>query len=383
MGDNAFYVWQPAVYAVAPNAYGSMSLNFYTGTTHNTVHPLVARRYPVLLSLVIPAYNEELAIPPLREALTDFFPSILCEVEAVIVNDGSSDGTLPLLLTWAQADPRIKIVHLSRNFGHQMAATAGLDHASGDVIVLIDADLQDPLPVIHKMIDQYCQGYDVVYGQRESRDGESLGKRWTAWLFYRLMRSFVYEHLPPDVGDFRLVSRNCLAALQQCREQHRFLRGMVTWIGFPQSSVSYHRAKRSAGDTKYPLRKMLAFAWTAAVSFSILPLRASIVIGFLAAAVGAEEAVRALLANWLGWGTVPGWSSLMILISMATGTLMMTIGVLGEYVGRIYEECKSRPLYLVGATMNLRPSMQGQAPLPQATHTSATPAVVLEPLVWK
>ncbi|HYZ85574.1 MAG TPA: glycosyltransferase family 2 protein, partial [Bryobacteraceae bacterium] len=212
-----------------------------------TVHALIPRPDPQLLSIVIPAYNEGPTVPFLRAELTQFIDGLPFRSEVVIVNDGSSDETLPRLLEWALDDPRIRVVHLSRNFGHQIAATAGLDKASGDAIVLIDADLQDPLPVILSMLERYREGYDVVYGQRESRDGESAFKLATAWIFYRLMRTLVYKSLPPDVGDFRLLSRQCLDALRHMREQHRFLRGMVTWVGYSQTAVRYKRAKRVAG----------------------------------------------------------------------------------------------------------------------------------------
>ena len=237
-----------------------------------TRHLLSPRERPARLSLVIPMYNEEAMVAPLREALDNFARTLSSDLELILVNDGSSDQTIALLAEWAASDARIKVLHLSRNFGHQIAATAGLDHATGDAVVLIDADLQDPLPIIHQMIDRYCEGYDVVYGQRESRAGETAYKRFTAWLFYRIMRSLVYRELPPDVGDFRLISRPCLDAVKQMRETHRFLRGMVAWVGFPQVAVPYHRQRRLAGVTKYPLRKMLAFSWVAATSFSILPV---------------------------------------------------------------------------------------------------------------
>ncbi len=240
---------------------------------------LQRRPPPSLLSLVIPMYNESSVVPHLREALEDFMSELRGETEVILVNDGSTDSTLAQIAAWAYDDPRIKVVNLSRNFGHQSASTAGLDYASGDAVVLLDADLQDPLAVIHQMIDRYCEGYDVVYGQRISRQGESGLKRFTAWMFYRLMSNFVYKDLPVDAGDFRLISRNCLDGLQQLRETHRFLRGMVAWVGYPQIGVQFERAPRVAGETKYPLRKMIRFAWTAATSFSALPLKASVWLG--------------------------------------------------------------------------------------------------------
>ncbi len=305
------------------------------------------------MSLVIPIYNEGAVIPHLREALEEFMGELQGDTEAVLVNDGSTDSTLEQIVGWAHEDPRIKVVNLSRNFGHQSASTAGLDYASGDAVVLIDADLQDPLPVIHAMIERYCEGYDVVYGQRSARQGEGGFKLFTAWVFYRLMRGLVYKDLPVDAGDFRLISRNCLDGLQQLRETHRFLRGMVAWVGYPQIGVPYERAARVAGETKYTLRKMLRFAWTAATSFSTLPLRASIWLGLIATFIGFAEALHALLARIFHWYVVPGWASLTVLVSFLGGATLISIGVVGDYLGKIYEQAKNRPIYLVSRTFNV------------------------------
>jgi dolichol-phosphate mannosyltransferase len=291
-------------------------------------------------------YNEEQVLPLLRNAVTEFMEQIPARVEIVLVDDGSGDRTVELAADWAEADTRVNLLQLARNFGHQSAATAGLDHATGDVVVLMDADLQDPLAVVHDMIERYCAGYDVVYGQRMRRDGESIMKRATAWLFYRLMRSFVYKELPIDTGDFRLMSRECLNGLQQMRETHRFLRGMVTWVGFPQCAVQYERAARVAGETKYPLRKMLAFAWMAATSFSIVPLQVSLYLGLATALFGAEEALRAVGAHFFGY-SVAGWTSLMVVTCLIGGAILTCLAILGQYVGMIYEQTKQRPLYLV------------------------------------
>jgi glycosyltransferase involved in cell wall biosynthesis len=315
-----------------------------------TSHLLSPREHPARLSLVIPVYNEEAVIALLREAVNSFARTVPSEIELLLINDGSSDRTLTLLAEWAASDARVRVLHLSRNFGHQIAATAGLDHATGDAVVLMDADLQDPLAVIQQMIDRYCDGYDVVYGQRESRAGESAYKRFTAWMFYRIMRTLIYRELPPDVGDFRLISRPCLDAVKQMRETHRFLRGMVAWVGFPQVAVAYCRQRRVAGVTKYPLRKMLAFSWIAATSFSTLPLRLSMIVGAVVGVIGIEEGIRAILAYFLGWYTVPGWTSLTVIVSLIGSAMLMSIGILGEYVAKIYEQSKGRPLYIVART---------------------------------
>lgn len=308
---------------------------------------------PSKLSLVIPMYNEEAVVPFLRSALDQFMAELPGETEVILVNDGSTDSTLKQIVAWAEQDARVKVVNFSRNFGHQIALTAGLDYASGDAIVTLDADLQDPLNVIPSMIEHYCEGYDVIYGQRQVRLGETWPKKFTSWIFYRLMRAFVHRELPLDAGDFRLLSRSCLNGLQLMRETHRFLRGMVAWIGFPQIAVQYEQAPRIAGSTKYTARKMVSFAWTAATSFSILPLKASTWLGVIVTLVGLGEAVHALLAKLFHWYVVPGWTSLTVLVSILGGATLVSIGVLGEYVGKLYEQTKSRPLYLVAQTVNI------------------------------
>jgi glycosyltransferase involved in cell wall biosynthesis len=314
---------------------------------------LQPRRYPSRLSLVIPMYNEGLVVPFLISGLEQFMTELRGEAEVVLVNDGSTDSTLKQIVEWARQNPRIKVINLSRNFGHQIASTAGLDYATGDAVVLLDSDMQDPLDVIHQMIERYCEGYDVVYGLRKARRGETWFKRLTAWLFYRLMRRLVHKDLPVDAGDFRLLSRPCLDALQQMRETHRFLRGMVAWVGFPQTGVQYKRSPRVAGSSKYTLTKMVKLAWTAATSFSIFPLKVSTLLGVIVTLLGLEEAVRAVLSKIFHWYVVPGWSSLTVLISIIGGATLVSIGVLGEYVGKLYEQTKNRPLYLVSQTVNV------------------------------
>lgn len=333
-----------------------------------TYHILQPRPYPAKLSLVIPMYNEEPVVPLLREALERFMNELPCRTEVLLVNDGSSDGTLALIAEWARQDPRVKVIHFSRNFGHQYACTAGLDYATGDAVVVLDADLQHPLHVIHTMIERYCEGYDVAYAAGLVREGESWFKRFTAWAFYRLMRSMVYKSLPADAGDFRLISKDCLDGLRQLRETHRFLRGMVAWIGYSQIAVPYERAARVAGHSKYPLRKMLSFAWTAATSFSVLPLRISTFMGLMVSLFGLIEAARAILAHFMHWYTVTGWTSLIVTICVIGGSLLISIGILGEYMGKIYEETKGRPLYVVARTLNLGANDAVEQPLSRAEH---------------
>lgn len=316
---------------------------------------LLPRPIPELVSIVMPFYDEEEIFPILRPQLTEFLDSSPYPCEVIAVNDGSSDRTIECLVDWCKADPRIKVLNFSRNFGHQYASTAGVDYASGDAVVLIDADLQDPLSVIHQMVEQYRRGYDVVCGQRAARAGEGKFKTLTAWAFYRFMRLFILRSLPPDVGDFRLMSRRCVDSLKEMHELHRFLRGMVAWVGYPQICVQYQRQARQAGVTKYPLRKMIRLAWTAAVSFSALPLRLSFFGAGAMTLLALEETGRALIA-YLSGQTVPGWTSLMVVLCLSNAALMIAVGLLGEYVGRIYEEGKERPLYIVSDSWNLTPS---------------------------
>lgn len=317
-----------------------------------TYHLLKPRQAPSLLSIVIPVYNEEAMLPILRRELTAFMAGFPTGIELVLVNDGSSDESINLLMEWAAADRRIRVVSLARNFGHQIAATAGFDFARGDAVVIMDADLQDPLEVIGDMVAKYKEGYDVVYGRRLERQGETLFKRLSAWLFYRLMAMMIETALPRDVGDFRLVSRKCLTALNSMRETHRFLRGMVAWVGFPQTEVGYVRRARVAGVTKYPLSKMLRLAWNAAISFSPLPLRISFYLGGLLFLAGATQAINAMIRAALGLYLVPGWASLVVVICLVGGGVLVSIGVLGEYVGQVLEEVKRRPLYVVAASAN-------------------------------
>jgi glycosyltransferase involved in cell wall biosynthesis len=300
---------------------------------------LEQRPPPRLLSIVMPCYNEEAVLPRLREELTPFLGTLGIPIEVILVDDGSRDQTLAFLVKWSAENTAIKVLSLARNFGHQNAATAGLDAARGDAVVLMDADLQDPLNVIPQMLEKYREGYDVVYGQRLSRKNESAFKHFTAWLFYRLMKLLVDRNLPTDTGDFRCVSRRCL-------------RGMITWVGFAQVSVPYHRDGRAGGETKYTITKMCRFAWDAIVSFSPLPLRLSLAAGFLAAFAGFLYGLYAIIDAVILHNTVRGWTTQIVLTSLLGGAILVSIGVLGEYVGRIYEELKDRPLYIVARKVN-------------------------------
>ena len=312
-----------------------------------------SRPLPHLLSIVIPVYNEEDVIGLLQGRMRALMEQLPCPVECLIVNDGSRDGTLRLLAQWASSDRRVKVLSLSRNFGHQNAATAGLDYAEGEAVVLMDADLQDPPELIPEMLARYCEGYDVVYAQRYAREGEGRIKRATAWAFYRLMRLFIHRDLPVDVGDYRLLSRPCLDALREMRETHRFLRGMVAWVGFPQTAVRFRRPQRAAGSSKYTFRKMLYFAWSAALSFSALPLRVLFAAGLVLATGGFGYGIYAIYRVVMGLYMVPGWTSLMVAQCIIGGSILMGLGMVGSYVARIFEEVKGRPLYVVAKSFNV------------------------------
>jgi polyisoprenyl-phosphate glycosyltransferase len=305
-----------------------------------------------LLSLVIPLYNENESIPYLRSAIDSWKKEVPYRVEVVLVNDGSTDESWQHLEQWALANSMVKAVNLSRNFGHQAAVSAGLHFATGDAVVILDADLQDPLEVIAAMVERYRQGFDVVYGQRESRDGETFFKVFTAWIFYRAMRVLVWEALPPDTGDFRLVSRRCLNAVLEMGEVHRFLRGMFAWAGFRQTAVKYHRRRREHGASKYPLLKMLSFAWNAALSFSIVPIRAISISGVLVAAFGLLYGLYSVIRFFFFRDTVPGWTTIVALLGIIGGMVLIGLGIVGEYIGRIYEEVKHRPIYIVQECVN-------------------------------
>ena len=315
---------------------------------------------PRLVSLVIPVYNECETIPYLRNALTEWKHSLKCGLEVMLVDDGSKDSSSAMLCQWADDDPDVRVVVLSRNFGHQAAVSAGCRFARGEVIVIIDADLQDPLDVIPRMIDKYCEGYDVVYGRRISREGEGVFKRFTAWLFYRIMRFLVDQQLPEDVGDFRLVSRRCMDVVLQMGEVHRFLRGMFAWVGFRQTAVEYRRDARRHGQTKYPFSKMVRLALDAALSFSTVPIKLIGWAGFATAMLGLVWAVYSVIRALVLHDTVPGWTTLVVLFALVGGMILIALSVIGEYVARVYEQVKGRPLYVVRDVRNIDIKNGGQ-----------------------
>jgi dolichol-phosphate mannosyltransferase len=303
-----------------------------------------------LISLVVPCYNESAAFPHLQAALAGLADTLgqTNRVEIILVDDGSQDATWEHIRTFAERDGRVRGIMLSRNFGHQIALTCGYDLAQGDAVVCMDADLQDPPEVVLEMVDKWKQGYDLVHAIRIRREGETRFKLWTAALFYRLIRFLGAAHVRADSGDFRLMSRRALEAFRQMREYHRFVRGMVGWVGFRSTEVHYHRKSRVAGETKYPFKKMLRFATDAIVSFSIAPLRISFVAAALLSLVILSYLVGSTVYHLIiGTEVVRGWPSLIVSIVALGAMNLVCIGILGEYVGRIYEQVKQRPLYFV------------------------------------
>jgi len=302
---------------------------------------------PSLISAVVPMFNESEVIDAFYHRTTDVLsgmPGI--DYEIVFVEDGSTDDTFSKLTALAAKDPHVRVIKFSRNFGHQIAITAGLDHARGDCSVILDADLQDPPEVIPRMVARWREGYDVVFGVRSARRGEKPLKLLTASLFYRLLDAIVGIKIPVDTGDFRLLSRRAADQLRQMREKDRFVRGLVSWIGFRQTSVSYEREKRFAGETKYPYRKMVKFALDGITSFSTVPLKLAMWLGYAASAFAFLYLASVFVQKALGH-TVEGWATIMVAMLFLGGVQLICLGIMGEYIGRIFNEIKPRPMYVV------------------------------------
>lgn len=315
------------------------------------------------LSVVGPVFNEERALPVFHSRLLATLRDMGVPFEIIYVDDGSRDGTPELLRRLRAEEPRVKVVEFSRNFGHQFAITAGMDHASGSACVIIDTDGQDPPELIPKLYALWREGGEVVYAVRTAREGESRFKKLTAALFYRLMRRITRVDIPLDTGDFRLVDRKVLDVLSRLRESHRFMRGLTCWAGFKQSRVEYPRAGRLAGTTNYPFWKMLAFATDGITSFSHEPLRWVTIIGLSAAALSVGIGFWVLYVKIFNDQAVRGWTSLMALVLFLGGLQLMAMGVIGEYLGRVFDEVKRRPLYVVRGAAGFEPDV------PDARHT--------------
>jgi glycosyltransferase involved in cell wall biosynthesis len=299
-------------------------------------------------SIVVPCFNEEGVLHELHRRIQAVMDQTGEAWELVLINDGSRDRTPEIMRELHAADPRVKVVDFARNFGHQIAVTAGLDYARGDAVVMIDADLQDPPEIILDMIDRWKEGYEVVYAVRTERKGETWFKEFTAKFFYRLIYRITDVDIPLDTGDFRLMDRKVVGAMRQMKERHRFIRGMTSWIGFRQTGVHYVRQERFAGETHYPLRKMLKFALDAITGFSYAPLQLATYLGFITAGLSALGALFVVYAR-LFMGATPfyGQATTLVMVLFLGGVQLITLGIVGEYLGRIYDEVKGRPLYLV------------------------------------
>ncbi|MFD0869680.1 Bactoprenol glucosyl transferase homolog from prophage CPS-53 [Chlamydia abortus] len=301
-------------------------------------------------SVVVPMYNEEEVILRTYRRLKGVMDGTGEPYEFVFVNDGSRDRSAEIVKELCQTDPNVRLIDFSRNFGHQVAISAGMDYAQGKAVIVIDADLQDPPEVIPDMIRKWKEGYDVIYGKRLKRKGETVFKKTTALMFYRLLRSLTSVDIPVDTGDFRLIDRKVCDALSGLKEKNRFIRGMVSWVGFNQTSVEYVREERAAGETKYPLKKMIRFALDAITSFSYKPLKLATYIGFVLSLSSFLYLLIVLYQKLFTNSTEPGWASIIAINLFFNGIVLLMLGVIGEYIGRIYDESKNRPLYIVKET---------------------------------
>lgn len=302
---------------------------------------------PYTISLVVPVYNESAGIRAFHERATGALEALPGGAwELIYVDDGSADDSFAQLAAFAEREPRVRVVKLSRNFGHQIAITAGLDRASGDCAVVIDADLQDPPEVVARMVEKWREGFDVVYGVRSKRKGEGPLKLLTASVFYRLLDRITGIRIPVDVGDFRLMSRRALRELNQLREKDRFVRGLVSWIGFRQTGVTYERDERVAGETKYPYRKMFKFALDGITSFSTAPLKLATWLGYATSFLAFLYLGSVFVQRAMGV-TVQGWATIMVALLFLGGVQLICLGIMGEYLGRVFNEIKPRPIYVI------------------------------------
>jgi dolichol-phosphate mannosyltransferase len=311
-----------------------------------------------VISIVAPVFNEAETLPVLFPRLKEVLEQTGQSWELVLVDDGSTDGSSDMIREQAEQDERVRPVIFARNFGHQLAVTAGLDYSRGQAVIIIDADLQDPPEVILEMLEKWREGFEVVYAVREGREGESWFKLLTATVFYRLIYRITDVDIPLDTGDFRLMDRAVVDVMGSMRERHRFLRGMSSWVGFRQTGVKYRRAARYAGETKYPLRKMLKFAADAITSFSFFPLRMATYLGFVSAGLSILVIPLVILFRASGSQAFLGQATTLLAVLFLGGVQLISLGVLGEYVGRVYDEAKSRPLYIVRETPDTIQSSQ-------------------------
>jgi len=298
-------------------------------------------------SIVIPVLNEEKVLNELYKRLTKVMTDIGESYEIIFINDGSTDNSLKIMKQLHTHDKRIKIIDFSRNFGHQIAITAGIDFTSGDAVITIDADLQDPPEVIPNLIKKWKEGYEVIYGIREKRKGENFFKKITALIFYRLINKMTMINMPPDSGDFRLIDKKVVNNLKNIRENNRYVRGLTYWIGFKQIGVPYERDKRFAGKSKYPIKKLFKLAYDAIFSFSNFPLKIATYFGFIVSFLSFLYLIYALIIKLFTNSVIHGWTSLMISILFLGGVQLICLGIIGEYIARINDEVKKRPLYII------------------------------------
>jgi dolichol-phosphate mannosyltransferase len=298
-------------------------------------------------TIIAPIFNELENIPELYPRLRDVMDQTGEPWELILVDDGSTDGSTEVMRKLADNDPRVRPVIFARNFGHQIAVTAGIDYSRGDAVVIIDADLQDPPEVILDLIEKWREGYEVVYAVREEREGESWFKKTTASLFYRLIFKITDVNIPLDTGDFRLIDKKVVTVMKQMREKHRFLRGMSAWVGFKQIGVKYKRKPRYAGETKYPINKMIKLALNAITSFSYFPLQVATYIGFIAAGLSVLAIPIVAILRLTTGTALLGQATTLIIVLFLGGVQLISLGIIGEYIGRIYDEAKGRPLYIV------------------------------------
>jgi len=300
-----------------------------------------------LISVIVPVFNEEAMVASFQHELSSILDKLAYEFEIIYIDDGSRDHTLARLFELKHIDPRIAVIEFSRNFGKEIALTAGLDHAHGDAVIIIDADLQDPPALIPQLIEEWDKGFEVVYAKRQARKGESWLKKQSAHHFYRIIKSLSHIDIPEDTGDFRLLNRNAVEALKQARERHRFMKGLFSWIGFRQKAVLYRREPRRAGHSKWNYWRLWNFALEGITSFTTAPLRMATYVG-LATALCAFLFGAYIIYDTLVWGNpVPGYPSLMVVVLFLGGVQLISIGIIGEYLGRLFDEAKQRPLYLL------------------------------------
>lgn len=298
-------------------------------------------------SVIVPVYNEEEVIDESYKRLINVLNNLDGTFELIYINDGSRDASEQKILNIIKNDQNVRLINFSRNFGHQSAISAGMDFAKGNAVIVIDADLQDPPEVIPEMIKKWKEGYEVVYGKRKKRTGETVFKKATASMFYRLLRKLTDVDIPIDAGDFRLIDRKVCDAMKSLKERNRYIRGLVSWVGYKQTFVEYDRDKRFAGETKYPLKRMVKLAADGITSFSHKPLKLAISFGFFLALLSFIYMLVVVYQRIFTNTTITGWSSTIIIILFTQGVVLMVLGLIGEYIGRIYDEIKERPVYIV------------------------------------